>query len=145
MTDLRKLCREQYAVRLSMRQDIPTEFKRALKTHERVPVMIDNLARELNSPAMRKRKLSKQVIIDLVYDMTDMFIAGAMKHANERGMSVLEKQRRVKEQEDLQRARDFADSLIGEEEVSRDAKGNEISGGTVQVEAEDLRKLEQLK
>jgi len=123
-----------------MRQDLPADFKRALKTHERLPAMIDNLVDELNSPAMRKRKLSQMVIIDLVYDITDLFIAGALKHAQEREMSVLERQRRIKEQENLQLARDFIDSLNGEEEVSRDAKGNETVRETTEIDGTEIQK-----
>jgi hypothetical protein len=140
-SDLRKLCREQYAARVAMRQDIPNELKRALKTHERVPVFIDNLSQQLNHPRIRA-DIKRETIIMAIHNLTDLYISNVMRMANEKHMSVLERSRIQKEQENLQLARDFVDSLIGEEEVSRDAKGNETVREVVEVN--DLSQLEKL-
>lgn len=143
LSDIRKLCREQYAARVAMRQDIPIELKRALKTNERVPKFVDNLAQQLNNPKIRA-DIKRETIIMAIHDLTDVFIANVKRLAEEKHLSVLERQRRIQEQENLKLAREFIDSLNGEEEVSRDAKGNETVREVVEVDERDLRKLEQL-
>jgi proline dehydrogenase len=142
MSELRRLCREQYAARVAMRQDIPNELKRALKTHERVPVFVDNLVKQLNHPKIRK-DIGQATIIMAIHDMTDIYINNVMKMADERRLSDLEKSRRVKKSEDLQLVRDLADSMMGE--AGEHTLGEKNTGREpVEVKTDEVRKLEQL-
>ncbi len=125
MGDIRKLCREQYALRVAMRFDIPDELRRCLKTHERVPLFIDNLSKSLYRAP---KDIKVETIIKAVHDMTDYFIDMIMKKADHQRLSMMEQHRLLNEQAKKAAAEAAADALFGgEEQVTRDAKGNETN------------------
>lgn len=70
-----ELARLTFKERINAREDIPREFKQALRAHERVPVFIDNLARELK----KVPRLTKDNLIFAVNQMTDVFVSCVMK------------------------------------------------------------------
>lgn len=104
------------------------EFKKFLKTHERVPTFIDNLTREFHSV---HKRVKRESIEKAIHDMTRLFIRGALKLAEERSMSEIRKgmlkleEARKKDMVKLVEAYDKQ----GEEnaKVTHDKAGNETS------------------
>lgn len=70
-----ELARKTYAHHVQSRLDIPAELKNALKTHECVPLFIDNLARELK----KIHGINKDNIEYAVRNLTDLFIQNVIK------------------------------------------------------------------
>lgn len=70
------------AVRLA---DAPSDLKDALKSHERVPVFVDNLADQFRQIQEKRLKpIEEKHIREIVYEMTDLFIASVKAQAEER-------------------------------------------------------------
>lgn len=100
MTTLRDQIISDYQERVALKGDIPSELKRALKTHERVPLFIDNLVAQINRfPKNRVRggklvpyQLDRNKLKMLVYSMTDIFIQGVQNTAESRYRSDLAKE-----------------------------------------------------
>jgi membrane-associated HD superfamily phosphohydrolase len=90
---IRDICREEWK-RFVENADIDPEFKRALKVHERVPVFIDNLCREL----MTVKNVTKDDIIKAVRDMSGWFLTNAQRKAGEQMMSDATKSMMLKKQ-----------------------------------------------
>ncbi len=89
---LKSMIFSDYQERLSLSPDIPSGLRDALKNHERVPLFVDNLVKELNLiPA--SRKLDRIKIKNLVYQMTDLFINNAKQAAEDKYKSEIEKHR----------------------------------------------------
>lgn len=65
------------------------ELRRALKVHERVPLFIDNMARELS----RVKGLTVTHVRDVTESMTDFFIETVKAHTEQRLLSPSEVQR----------------------------------------------------
>jgi hypothetical protein len=114
--DVRKLCIADYQEYIKL-ADLPTELKRALKTEERVPVFIDNLARQIHQLPVH---VSRTRIKECVYDMTKIFISCVQKRAEFRTMSDLEKRKLEVDQANLKVLRDAADALIKDEDYVRE-------------------------
>ncbi len=134
MSEVRDLCRKTYKEFIEA-QNYPTELKRALRVHERVPVFIDNLAREFTDC---KFKVSRVQIESAVADMTRIFVSGVLKQATEKTMSqikigMLKAEKARKAEMDL-----LADAVNkrGEmyEQTFQDEKGNETSRDSVDAE-----------
>ena len=77
----------------------PNELIRSLKHHERVPVFVDNLSKQLQMIERRKKiSLDRIKVKDIVYDMTKNFLTLLNRRADEMAMSDLEKRRLVMEE-----------------------------------------------
>lgn len=113
-----------------MRTDIPEELRRALKTNERVPLFIDNLAKSLYR---LPKDIRKETIILAVHDMTDLFINNIERKATERRMSRMEMHRLLEAEAKKAQLRAMADTLVGDETVTTDGKGNQIAHEVVRV------------
>ncbi len=129
--DIRSLCREQYAARIAMRIDIPADLKRALKTHERVPAFIDNLSKALYKVP---KDIKTETIIMAVHSLTDLFISNVMRKSDESRMSAMEKHRLLADEAKKAAARAWADEVVGEEKVTRNAEGHETASQTVHID-----------
>lgn len=106
----RDFARKTYREYIENHLLIPTEFKRALKTHERVPRFIDNLSAQLlKIPGGIKRENIKKC----VEDMTEMFWRAAMRKADEAAMSPLERALIRTQFERKQAAEKLSDDLFG--------------------------------
>lgn len=117
--DLIHLVRRDYQEAVAL-ADAPTELKRSLAAHERVPGFIDNLARELS----RVPGLKRETIKVAVYELTNLFIANVKRRADEMHMSEVEKHRRVAEYERAKEAEAMIDKLSGgTEHVERNERG----------------------
>lgn len=87
MSDVRELCRRVYRETVEA-AEINTELKRSLRTHERVPVFIDNLARQF---AVLSWRIKRESIEMAARDLTRWFIANVDRKAKENLMSDMEK------------------------------------------------------
>lgn len=83
----RDICREAYR-NFVERSDLNTELKRSLRHHERVPVFIDNLARQFRGC---KFPITKDMMVRATEDLTLWFIRAVEQQAQERIMSDMEK------------------------------------------------------
>lgn len=88
-----ELCRKTYQEYV-LTADIPNDLRNALKAHERVPVFIDNLAKEIsyisNGPALFKlgnKRITRDEIISITRDFTKVFIQNVHRQAEEKMMS----------------------------------------------------------
>ncbi len=92
-----KKVREYYNEAIRLHPTAPDELKHSLRSNERVPSFIDNLALEIQKVqdmrlAQDKNPFPDKTIQSLVYDMTNIFIGNVEKLAQERMMSDLDKQ-----------------------------------------------------
>ncbi len=86
--ELRKLCIETYQGYIREHARIPKELKRALKTHERVPVFIDRMVGEIKKAP---KAFTRESIISVTRDMAEIFILNVERMAEERLLSPLKK------------------------------------------------------
>lgn len=71
---IRKLIEEDYRECVALMTNLPSEFKRALKTHERMPALFKKLESELVNVEKRLGVIDRATIKMCVYDITNMFI-----------------------------------------------------------------------
>lgn len=90
---VREMVLSDYRERVSLNPNIPGELRSALKTHERVPVFVDNLCKEIAKfdRLPKKIKIDRMKLKKLVYDMTDMFCLAVKSEADNRYKSDIEK------------------------------------------------------
>ncbi len=124
--DLRHIIINDYQEAISLLPGIPTELRKGLRTHERVPKFIDNLVREISTlpPQLKPDRLK---IKRIVYDITNMFVVNARRHVEEQQMSELAK---LAEKKKAQDAQDLAATAEGKPqgEYEELAQENVISG-----------------
>lgn len=85
----KNLVLKSYEEAVQLHPTAPSDLKRALKAHERVPSFITNLCVEIErvqdlTMRTKQKKFSDKLIKELVYDMTNMFIAGVESEAKAR-------------------------------------------------------------
>lgn len=119
-SDVRALCRRIYRETIEKQEN--TELKRALRTHERVPAFIDNLAREVSR---LKFSVKKESIEAMVRDMTAWFIKCVDLQAVARVESKMAQIMREKRAQEAEEFRKEAEALEaqGEHRVTQDQKG----------------------
>lgn len=130
MGEIQTLCRKVYVETIEQ-AEINTELKRALRTHERVPVFIDNLARDFSKLSMR---VKRETIELAARDMTYIFIRAVDEKAKQAVMSDIAKMLVRKEHDDLEEFRRTAEILEnqGVENVTEE-KGLETSRQEIKV------------
>lgn len=79
-----ELCRRTYRDAIEA-MELNGDLKRALKTHERVPAFIDNLAKEFTSA--KGLKIKRDEVEKAVVDLTRWFVSAVTRHAEEKAMS----------------------------------------------------------
>lgn len=136
MSEIGKIVRDTFR-RTIQDGPYPTEFKRALKIHERIPAFFGNLVREFSKPGLNP---SRETIENATRDMTKLFVQLVHQQAEERIMSPL-KQALLKDKvARLAEMRKLSDAIDqqGEanEKVTQDKAGNEIS--RAQIKADGL-------
>ena len=91
---IRKFYREAVALK-----NCDLALKNALNTSERIPAFIDNLSIEFQKVQMKRIKpIEEKHIREIVYDFTDLFIAGLETEAKLRYESDAQKAVRLAEQ-----------------------------------------------
>lgn len=106
---MKKLIYDSYCEAVALSK-APNELKRALKTHERTPVFINNLEKELKK--VDPRILNTITIKNTVYDLTNLYIHNVMRLANEKQMSALDKFQMQQKQSKLKKFKDDADKMM---------------------------------
>lgn len=122
MSEIRDLIRKAYRDYIETEYSVPTELRLSLRTHERVPVFVDNMARELSRPGLN---LKRETLIMCVRDMTRFFIENVKRAAEERTLSPLAKSLLKKRVDDMKDFRRQAEALEneGKEHVATDKAG----------------------
>lgn len=110
-----ELVKKTYQEAIALNPNINSGLKTALKSQERMPLFLKNLAIELEKVQEnrnRKGKLhySEKAIKDTIYDMVDVFIMGVEMENKARMESQLQK--RLAEQE-AQKKKDLEDTASG--------------------------------
>lgn len=110
-----ELVKKTYQEAIALNPKINSGLKTALKSQERMPLFLKNLAIELEKVQEnrnRKGKLhySEKAIKDTIYDMVDVFIMGVEMENKARMESQLQK--RLAEQE-AQKKKDLEDTASG--------------------------------
>jgi acyl carrier protein phosphodiesterase len=105
--DVMDLCRKTYQDFIT-RSDYPSDLKRALRVHERVPAFIDNLAREFHKCQAR---VKREEIILAVEDLSRIFCGLVQRQALERIMSPLSLASMRKQEEAKEEFRREAEAL----------------------------------
>lgn len=106
----KKLVIESYQEAVRLHPTANSELKAALKAHERVPLFVENMCKELDKVqakaiAKRGRPYNEKHIKELVYDMTNLFINGVEEVARKRYESEAKKyleQKQAQERADLE-------------------------------------------
>lgn len=110
-----ELVKKTYQEAIALNPNINSGLKTALKSQERMPLFLKNLAIELEKvQENRNRKgkvhYSEKAIKDAIYDMVDVFIMGVEMENKARMESQLQK--RLAEQE-AQKKKDLEDTASG--------------------------------
>ncbi len=128
--EIRTICRKAYQEQVARLPS--TELRKALAAHERVPLFIDNLAREFSGC---KFKITKEQIISAVNDMTKIFVSAVVMQAEERVLSPLRQAVMKEEKARKAEMNRLADAVIGKveasEQITQDAQGNQTSRSIV--------------
>lgn len=124
------LVKKTYVEAIALKQ-IPDDLRTALRSHERMPLMFVNLAKELEkaqNTLLRKgkKKADDKTIKTIIYDMIDIFIAGIEEEARKRYQSDLDKHA---EEAKAQAVKDIKDTADGN--VSGDFKDIFKEGGVI--------------
>jgi len=130
VSDMKQMCRADFLEYIAMR-DMDSELKRALKAHERVPVFIDNLAREFYKCPI---KISRETIKSAVYDMTEVFIGALILKANEALLSdVARGQIKAQQQQDKELKEVLSAIIDGQEETVETSAKGEVTQSSSEV------------
>lgn len=139
MSDLRDLCRKTYQEWVTA-APLPTEFKRALMIHERVPRFVDLLATELK---MASPNIKRETVIKLIHSMCEYFVLAVDTAAQNRTMSSIQKMLIKKKQDEEQVIRNAVARLeaLGETQTTTDNQGNETERQIVTLDENGLSGL----
>ena len=93
----RRLVEETYKEAIALNNKIPSDLRSALKSHNKIPLFLHNLALELDKLQALKQKQGKEPIAEtklkqIVYDFTDLFIVGVKAKAEADYQSDIQKQ-----------------------------------------------------
>lgn len=140
-SEIRDLCRQTFRETV-LTMEIPRELKVALKVHERVPVFIDNLAKELSTTQF---KVTKEHVIQATRDLTKTFALLVERQAKERVMSDIGKAM-IRDQADkqvqLQRDVETLEGL-GTEDVITTKEGSTLKQ-TIAIDETNLDALKEI-
>jgi hypothetical protein len=106
--DLREFVRKIYQNFVETDESVPSELRRALRAHERVPAFIDKMSAELN---LVGDHVKKENVEQAVRDMCRFFISNVKRAAEEKATSPLEKARLISIQDEANRIRQAADKV----------------------------------
>lgn len=93
----RRLVEETYKEAIALNNKIPSDLRSALKSHNKIPLFLHNLALELDKLQALKQKQGKEPMAEtklkqIVYDFTDLFIVGVKAKAEADYQSDIQKQ-----------------------------------------------------
>lgn len=136
--DYQKKVREYYQEAVRILPSISSELKHSLKSSERVPLFIDNLAVEIKKAQEHQIKRGKKpfttkTIKETVYSMTELFLNGIETEAQRRYESDLKRisrEQEIQDQEDLEATSNGRSQGIYEELGVQIATDREERAGT---------------
>lgn len=135
--EIRKIVEETYR-KVIKEGPYPDDFKRSLKTHERIPRFFDNLVRELSKPLLN---LKRETIELAATDMTRVFVRACFAKAEERVMSPVKKAMLKARQSRIAEMKKLGDALVAQgdanEQIKKTAKG-ETSYSQVKIGENDV-------
>ncbi len=107
--DLRHLITSDYQEAINLLPGVPSELRKALKTHQRVPIFVDNLFKQISRlpPHLKPTRLR---IKQIVYDMTNVFVTNVKRQVDEKHLSDLAKAAEKKKAQDI---KDLASTVDG--------------------------------
>ena len=110
-----ELARDYYQECIRLHPEIDAEFKRSLKIHMRVPVFIDNLAKQFQliqdlRISKGKPPLDKLKLKEIVYDLTALFINSVQEEARKKYQS---EANRIMEEQAKQKLKDLQETANG--------------------------------
>lgn len=83
-----EMVRREYVVAVAQSKRASPELKQSLRTNDRVPAFLDNLAMKLAEAdlvlASRGKIVKRETIVRLIHDFVDLWLAGLEAHANHR-------------------------------------------------------------
>ena len=112
--------------------DVPQGLKDALKTHERIPVFIDNLAAQLSGI----KKISREQVVSAVRDLSHVFVRAVRLQADERVISPLKKaiaKAEASRKAEMDKLVDAIDTR-GITNVTQDTAGNETHRQEIEID-----------
>lgn len=119
---------------------MPDDLRASLKAHERVPAFIDNLARQIhliekNDHRFKGKPLTRDEIMTIVSDFTDVFIQNVKRKRDEEIMSEAAKKALEHNHTRATEMRELADKLTEaqDEQDEQTKEGFEVSRSTVEV------------
>lgn len=80
---IERLIIADYQERVALSPDIPADLRRALRTHERVPAFMSRLLAQIKQCEKKGLHLSRELIKQMTYDFTDMFIKAVKTKAEQ--------------------------------------------------------------
>lgn len=91
-----ELVKKTYQEAIALNSKIPLDLRVALKSHEKIPQFFKNIALEIEKAqadrlAKGGKPFADQTIKSLIYDVTDIFIAGIKAEADSRAQSEIER------------------------------------------------------
>jgi hypothetical protein len=138
--DLVQIVRQAYKdyIMTAPPEEVSSELREALKVHERIPLFVDNMARQIQIMEKRKGKhLKKWQIEWVVKDMVRIFIRGVELKKEKMYTSDVERRRRETEAQTIKDMRDLADAITGEgdetEEVQAQGQACTIDKQTIVI------------
>jgi hypothetical protein len=113
--DYRPLVQRTYASKIASMLEIPSELRRALKAHERLPTFMERVALELAQVqdlrvTKGKAPVSEATIVATICDMTEVFISSVLMEANRKRETDLA---RVAREAELQYQRELEQTASG--------------------------------
>ncbi len=104
---------------------MPEEFRKFLRSHERVPQFVDNLSRELGN---LKHTIKRETVVKMVEDMSAFFVHLAQRKAEEQALSPISKMMLRDKESRFKELKEQAEALdnLGVDHVTQDKKGETV-------------------
>ncbi len=133
-----ELVRKTYQEAIALNRNINSDLRTALKSHERMPLLFQNLALELEKVqalqvSKGKPPVSEKTMKSLIYDMTDMFISGVEAEAKSRYETDAQKAMKAIA---AQKVKDITETAAGN--VSGDFEDIFKEGGVIATDERDI-------
>lgn len=133
-----ELVRKTYQEAIALNRNINSDLRAALKSHERMPLLFQNLALELEKVqalqlSKGKPPVTEKTMKSLIYDVTDMFISGVEAEAKARYESDAQRVLKAKQE---QAQNDIENTASGN--VSGEFQSIFEEGGVISTQERDI-------
>lgn len=133
-----ELVRKTYQEAIALNRNINSDLRSALRSHERMPLLFQNLALELEKVqalqlSKGKPPVTEKTMKSLIYDVTDMFISGVEAEAKARYESDAQRVLKAKQE---QAQNDIENTASGN--VSGEFQSIFEEGGVISTQERDI-------